>query len=591
MNDNSLLFRQYDEHRLSGGFESEEIMAEAYTKAVSYTMFTLNDYKTGFEEAGKAKKIICECIEKGGKTLWKWEDEELRQQRRPQIIFWYYQLCLLRSFWSLEDYILFMEMDRPQGKRFYLPRMNPLKTVLADIEDLMNRKIKFLGISMVPRSGKSTLCIFALSWLAMKRPDSHSAMCGHSGVLATGFHGELLNFFTSQEYKFGQIYKFWHPNKTLIESKSAEYMTINLDLPDRMNTLTCRGIDGTWTGAIDISWDGVLYVDDLVRDRQHALSPDRMETTWNDYLNKVHDRLDPYCPKGAIEEREMFLGEGLFPEPPELMVGTLWNIYDPLYRYEQKYADDPLYRFRKIPALNENKESNYAYMPTSYFLNQKELLSEADFAAKFQQHPFVREGLLFNRSELNYFKGEIPNENHTIIAILDPAVGGGDYLSMPIIWCGKKKYVIDWVYDKSTKGVTIPRIIQKIIFHKVGELYYERNGIGRAFEDPIKEGLKKNSYYGCRVKHFDAPEKMDKETKILNYSDSIKSELWFIDEMCVNTTYKRSLEYGQALWDLCTYTTQGKNLTDDAADSLAQTMRVFEKNSNGVVDVILNPFR
>ena len=584
--------KNYDKYRER--FKSPEEMAEAYAKALTYAIFTEHDYEWAFEETQKAKGYIMQAVKEAtGKTFWDLEDYCLKNEVSSPIVYWFYQLCLLRSFWSLEDFIFYMEQDRMQGKRFYLPRMNPLHRVIEDIEDLFYRKIKFLGVSMPPRTGKSTLCLFALSWLAMKRPNSNSAMCGHSGILTNGFYDELINFFTEPEYRFSDIYGFWNPNKTLIQDKSAEFTTINLDAPDRLNTLTCRGIDGSWTGAINISYEGVLYVDDLVRDRQHALSHTRMEGTWNDYLNKVHDRLNPYCAKGGEDPREFLMSDELFPEPPELMVGTLWNIYDPLFRYEQKYGDNELYRFTKIPALNDEEKSNFEYVPTVYFLNQKEILSEADFAAKFQQRPFAREGILFKRNELNYFNGEIPHdEPRRIIAVLDPAVGGGDNLSMPLVWIGKKKkYVIDWIYNKGTKGVTIPKIIEKIKFYRVGELFYEQNGIGRVFEDPIRDGLKNAGFLGCRIKHFNAPERMKKEEAILNYSDAIKSELWFIDEMCTNTTYKRTEEYGNALWDTCTFSTMGKNKTDDGPDSLAQVMRVLEKDSNGSLDVILNPFR
>ena len=452
------------------------------------------------------------------------------------------------------------------------------------------------GVYLVGKTLKpthnSTISLFGTAWLTMKRPNSHSAIGTHSGVLAEGFYDEAMNFYTSEEYTFKEIYQFWNgTEREIIQDKSAEHMTINLDLPDRMNTITFRGIDGTWTGAVDISWDGVLTVDDLVRDRTHALSPTRMEGTWNEYLNKMHDRLNPFVAKNYYDPREFDLqGTEVFSEPPEMMIGTLWNIYDPLYRYERAYENDPLYRFRKIPALNEDNESNFSYIPTSYFINQREILSEADFAAKFQQAPFVREGLLFARDELNYFDGNLPNDKYKIIAVLDPAVGGGDFLSMPIIACGKKKFVIDWIYDNRTRGKTVPRILRKLINHKVVELYFENNGIGRAFEDPIKDGLKKESYFGIKVKTFNAPEHMNKNEKISYYADAIKSELHFIEEGSKGT-YKRSQDYIDALWSVNTFTTEGKNAHDDAPDSLAQVMRVMEEQSNGTIDIILNPFR
>ena len=128
----------------------------------------------------------------------------------------------------------------------------------------------------------------------------------------------MMNFYTSSEYTFAEIYHFWNGDKEIIQDKSAEHLTINLCEPDRLNTLTMRGIDGTWTGAVDISWDGVLTVDDLVRDRTHALSPTRMEGTWNEYLNKMHDRLNPFLATDGKDPREYDLqGLDIFPEPPE----------------------------------------------------------------------------------------------------------------------------------------------------------------------------------------------------------------------------------------------------------------------------------
>ena len=693
-------------------FNSLEEMADTYIRYVT-RLLRAGKYESAVLKAGEGKIRIETGLRRKDTTIWRLEKIAQAKNAKSNIIDQYYTLCLFRSFWKLEDFILYMERDRPQAKRFYLPRMNPLSIITEDIEDLFNRKIKFLGISLPSRTGKalaydtpvltkegwmkhgeldtsdyvlggdgkfkrvlavhpqcdmeykvifsdgeeiichgnhewvmedgtlletreipvnraivdgsvidriekiegyrgncitvedgvylvgktlkpthnSTLSLFALAWLTMKRPNSHSAIGSHSGILAEGFYDEMMNFYTSSEYTFAEIYHFWNGDKEIIQDKSAEHLTINLCEPDRLNTLTMRGIDGTWTGAVDISWDGVLTVDDLVRDRTHALSPTRMEGTWNEYLNKMHDRLNPFLATDGKDPREYDLqGLDIFPEPPEMMIGTLWNIYDPLYRYERKYIDDPLYRFRKIPALNEDNESNFSYVPTSYYLNQKEILSEADFAAKFQQSPFVREGLLFAKGELNYFDGNLPNDSYKIVAVLDPAVGGGDFLSMPIVAVGKKKFIIDWIYDNRTRGITVPRIIRKIINHKVRELYYENNGIGRAFEDPIKEGLKKENYFGIKINTFNAPEHMNKTEKISYYADSVKNELYFIEEGSKGQ-YKRSQEYSEALWSVNTFTLEGKNVHDDAPDSLAQVMRVFEEKSNGTVDIILNPFR
>ena len=43
------------------------------------------------------------------------------------------------------------------------------------------------------------------------------------------------------------------------------------------------------------------------------------------------------------------------------MVGTRWNVADPLGRIEEQYRDNPRYRFTVLPALNENGEGNFNY--------------------------------------------------------------------------------------------------------------------------------------------------------------------------------------------------------------------------------------
>ena len=463
-------------------------------------------------------------------------------------------------------------------KGITIDKIEPVSGVMGNcitVED----GIYLVGNTLKP-THNSTLSLYFLSWLAMKHPDESSAIGSHSGILAKGFYGEVLNIMTSDDYAFGAIYKFWHKTNEVIEDKSSEYLYINLGASSRFATIVFRGIDGTWTGAINISPRGLLVVDDLVRDREHSLSPTRMENTWQEYLNKMVDR------KSGAD-----LGDGTFAGACELMIGTLWNVYDPLYRMETLYGDDPLYRFRKIPALNEKDETNFPYQYTTEYLHEmRERLDAPEWMAKWQQAPFVREGLLYQPNELLYFNGECPDGK--TIAVLDPAVGGGDNLSMLIIRiAGNKNYIIDWLYSNETKGKTIPAIRLKIVFHNVTELHFERNGIGRAFEEDVTKELHLVNYFRCKSIPFNAPEGMSKEEKILGYSDWVKSNFYFIEEEAKSTTYSRSTDYTRALNDMFIYTTVGKNKHDDSVDNLAQAARMFESQKNGSIDIILNPFR
>lgn len=516
-----------------------------------------------------------------GKNIWEVEKVVQESDSEYSLLNQFYDVLKLESYYNFESFMLYMERKRHWTKRFYFPRRKTLKVVVKDLEELEDRKIKFYGLSMPSRVGKSTICIFFLAWVSLRRPNSHSAMGGHSGILAKGFYKELMNLFTTEEYTFSELFYFWNPEytkKPLVTDKSADEFTITLGNPDRFATVTCRGIDGTWTGAVDVSKDGYLYVDDLVRDREHSLSPMRMENTYQEYLNKMVDRKND----GARE----------------LMVGTLWNVLDPLERMRKQYENDPQYRFRRIPALDENDESNFNYeingFSTAYYKDMREKLDKAEWMAKFMQKPYVREGLLFPDNELRFFNGsfneELENKERKIIALCDPAFGGADNLSMPVCadFGGKQKYIIDWVYKKGTQAVTVPLVVAAIKKHYITELHIEQNAGGKLITDSIKAEMKKQNVYFCRIIPYYANTKLPKEEKIKGYSDRVKETFIFLmsrQYLAINDrpTYIRTQMYQDAMDEFTMYTSEGKNPHDDASDSITQLAIVIDKKATQTV--------
>lgn len=516
-----------------------------------------------------------------GKDIWEVEKVVQESGSEYPLLNQFYDVLKLESYYNFESFMFYMERKRHWTKRFYFPRRKTLKAVVKDLEDLENRIIKFYGLSMPSRVGKSTICIFFLAWVSLHRPNSHSAMGGHSGILAKGFYKELMNLFTTEEYTFSELFYYWNPEyakKPLVTDKSADEFTITLGNPDRFATVTCRGIDGTWTGAVDVSKDGYLYVDDLVRDREHSLSPMRMENTYQEYLNKMVDRKND----GARE----------------LMVGTLWNVLDPLERMRKQYENDPQYRFRRIPALDENDESNFDYeingFSTAYYRDMREKLDKAEWMAKFMQKPYVREGLLFPDNELRFFNGDfdegLENKERKVIALCDPAFGGADNLSMPICadFGGKQRYIIDWVYKKGTQAVTVPLIVAAIKKHYITELHIEQNAGGKLMTDSIKTEMKKQNVYFCRIIPYYANTKLPKEEKIKGYSDRVKEIFIFLisrQYLAIDDrpTYIRTQMYQDAMDEFTMYTSEGKNPHDDASDSITQLAMVIDKKATQTV--------
>ena len=229
------------------------------------------------------------------------------------------------------------------------------------------------------------------------------------------------------------------PEVTLANT-SAKNETIDLNREKRFPTMTCRSIGGTLTGAVEIGEGGVLYSDDLIEDLEESLNTDRLQAKYDAYLNQLKDR-----------KKDNAL---------ELMVGTRWNVLDPLGRIQTQYEGDPNYRFRVIPALDENDESNFDYdygvgFSTEYYHDMRKSIDDATWWAKYMGQPYVREGLLFPQGELNYYNGVLPDGDCVKKAVCDVAWGGGDSLAMPFAYIyGDTVYIHDVIFNNGDKEIT-----------------------------------------------------------------------------------------------------------------------------------------
>lgn len=460
----------------------------------------------------------------------------------------YWKTMKAEAPYHFESFLFYMEKNRRPKKRFYEPRKRTLKIVVDDLQDLEDGKLDFYGLSLPPRVGKSTLCIFFLTWVIGRHPESHNAMSGHSGILADRFYNDVFKLTQNEEYTFKEIF----PDIDLA-NKSSEKNELYFSPTEAFATLTCRGIDGTWTGAVDISSDGYLYVDDLVRDRTESLSPIRLENRYQDYLNVLVDRKND----GS----------------KELMVGTRWNVYDPLGRVETENANNPRYRFRKIPALDENDESNFQYdygkgFSTEYYRKMRDRLDKNEWMAKYQQRPFIREGLLFPLDELNYYNGVLPDGDCITAAACDVAWGGGDSLSMPF---GKlfgsvddgPIYIPDWIFNKGDKYVTKPLVVAKTLQHKPNMERFEANNGGDEYAEDIDRLLREQGFK-TNISWAKASNQVGKMAKIIQYAPDIKRRCYFLKPELQSQEYKAAME------ELGIIVQVGKNEHEDSADGLVQ---------------------
>lgn len=480
----------------------------------------------------------------------------------------YWDTLLFEAPYRFESFLLYMEKKRRPEKRFYQPRQKTLHIVAEDLQDLEDGKLDFYGLSMPPRVGKSTICIFFLAWVIGKRPASHNAMSGHSGILADRFYTDVFKLTESEEYTFHEIFPNVNAPKTSSDKNELRYDEI-----ESFATLTCRGIDGTWTGAVDISADGYLYVDDMVRDRTESLSPKRLENRYQDYLNVLVDRKND----GS----------------KELMVGTRWNVLDPLGRVETENKDNPRYRFRKIPALNENDESNFEYeygkgFSTQYYRNMRNKLDRNEWMAKYQQKPFIREGLLFPLDELNYYNGVLPDGDCLTAAACDVAWGGGDSLSMPFgkLFGNREDgpvYIPEWIFNKGDKYITKPLVVAKTLQIKPNMERFEANNGGDEYAESVDTMLKAQGFK-TNITWAKASNQIGKMAKIIQYAPDIKRRFYFLKSELQSEEYKAAME------ELGMITQVGKNEHEDSADGLVQLLQLISGEMYATCEAVERPY-
>ena len=473
------------------------------------------------------------------------------------------QVLLATAPYDFDSYCLYLEFNREPDKKFYQPRRKFLRVLVEDLQDLSEGKIDFLGISLPPRVGKSTLCIFFMTWIMGKRPDVASVMSGHSDKLTDGFYRELLSIMSDNEtYLWQDVF----PNVKIVDN-SAKNETIDLNTKKRFPTMTCRSISGTLTGAVEIGTGGILYCDDLIEDLEESLNPIRLQSKYDAYLNQLKDRKK----LGALE----------------LMVGTRWNVFDPMGRVQQQYEGNERYRFRVIPALNEDGESNFDYpfdlgFDTAYYRDMKESIDDATWNAKYMGNPYVREGLLFAEDELQFYNGVLPDGEPEKVAVCDVAWGGGDSTAMPIAYIyGDAVYIHDVVFNNGDKTITYPAVIGRLKQHHPHRVRFEANNGGHEYADHVDRALRND---GVHINIFSksAPNKQSKLARIIQFAPDIKKFYFLADKY-------RSKEYRAFMREVTLFVQTGKNPHDDAPDSLAQLADELYHGS-AIVTIMKRPF-
>lgn len=566
--------KEYEKYILRNGIDRSVI--DAYCEASKIILCGRKDREYGLKVSTRAKELIFEYIKSitnGADFNWL-ETQSQKNKQSYDILDKYYDLLLYEAPYILDSYILYIEKNRPKKERFYEPRRKTLKQVADKLQELEDGKLDELFIHMPPRVGKSQIITLAMSWHCAKDAEKSNLYVTYKEGLGGAFLTGVMEIWTDPTYCFSDVFP-----KVKVADTDSKNHKVDLVRKKKYKTLSGKGLESGLNGEYDAY--GWMVLDDILEGIQDVLNPDTLKRKQIIFDNNVMSRKKEQCKL--------------------IHNGTIWSLHD-LYSDRLDFlqnnpeAKNIRYDILKIPALNENDESNFDYdygvgYTTQYYRTLRAKFEENDdmasWYAQYQQEPIERDGAVFNPEHMRFYNGVLPEEEpYRICAACDVALGGEDFLAFAVAYMYEDGsiYIDDVVFDNSEKKITKPKVANMIIDNDVGSAFFEANQGGEGYKDEIEELLKKKGRK-INLRSEYAPTNMRKTQRIWDKAGSIR-EFYFRDVGC------RSHEYRKFMTNLYSFTVTGKNKHEDAADCLASLAYFIEGNwSMAKIEVPKNPFR
>ena len=472
--------------------------------------------------------------------------------------------CLLFDApYDFDAFLRYIEWNRPKEKRFYEPRRKRLKMVADEMQKIADDDLDILGISMPPGTGKSSMGIFFICWLAGKHPDKPILAGSHSQSFLRGVYDECLRVLEhGGEYLWQDVF----PGVRIVDT-NAKDMRIDLGEAKRFQTIEMTSVGSNNAGKVRC--EQLLYVDDLVSGIDQALSRERLDKLWDQFTVDMLQRRIGNC--------------------KTLIIATRWSVHDPIGRLESMNEDNPRARFIRFPALDEDDESNFDYensvgFTTAFYRQQREIMDEVSWLALYQQRTIERSGILYSRDELRRYFALPEREPDAILAICDTKEQGTDYCVMPVAYqYGSDFYIDHFVCDNGKVEICEEKVAQVLVDKAVQSCRIESNRGGTLFAQNVEKRVRE---LGGITNITTKWTQTQKATRIEINSSWVKLHCLFKDE----SLYKEDREYEVAMRQMNAYTVAGKNRNDDVVDVLSMLVDFVTSFSANKVTIMRRPF-
>lgn len=465
-----------------------------------------------------------------------------------------------------DDFMVYIEWDRPIAQQYWLPRRKKLKPVAEALQSLEDGELDELFLSMPPRVGKTTLVLFFVLWIILRDSERSNLYCSYTDSVVTVFYKGLLEILGDP---ITYLWKDVFPDCRVV-STNAKDLLLNINRDKRYASFTGRSLYGTLNGACDCN--GYEIADDLISGIEEAMNKDRLAAAWMKVENN-------YLPRGKETAKHLW-------------IGTRWSLADPqgmrveLLQNEPKFAS---VRWKQInvPALNDQDESNFDYACDVGFSTEMYQQRRASFErnndlaswyAQYQGEPIERDGAVFCPEDMRFYNGVLPEADpDRVFMAVDPAWGGGDFVASPVCYqFGSDIFVVDVVYDNRDKKFTQPHIVDTAIRHNVNAIRVEATKMTAEYADGIDEELRNRNHrvnMEKTTKHYTGNGKLQ---RIFDKAPDIREHMVFLEEG------KRSKEYELFMQNVYSFSITGKNKHDDAPDSLAMAVNMALFGGNEV---------
>ena len=425
-----------------------------------------------------------------------------------------------------------MELRRRNFYRFCLYydesffRSRPFLKDIADaFQEVEDKKIKSLSVSLPPRAGKSYITSLFCAWTLGKNPDQSVMRNACTATLFLKFSYDVRAILKDERFK--RVF----PDVSLSDDK-ANLQGWNTNKSKQVGYFGA-GVGGT---IIGFGASNVAITDDLYRGIEDALS-DTVNDRIIQWKESTHDsRFETGCAR--------------------IDIGTRWSVNDVIGRGINEGIYD---KSIIVPAMDEHGNSFCeAVMTTEEYKQVQKRTAKEIWLAEYQQQPIDIEGRLFSdykridQKEFDEFL--INNQVEGTLAYIDVSDTGMDYTAMAIAAIVKNQtYIVDYVFTRDNTDLTIPQCAALLNKWNVSYCRVESNNMGAMFA--------RNLQTLTKTKILQVANTTNKITRIIMQSAFISQRMQFVvkdDQQCLTF-----------IQNMLSFSKEGKNKHDDAPDCLA----------------------